>query len=61
MGCSARLDQGKLRNERCRQGDPVQHAVDPKWQAWDVYRQLTGDNNIAKAYQALHEYTNEGK
>jgi photosystem II stability/assembly factor-like uncharacterized protein len=30
-------------------------------QAWDVYRQLTGDNNIAKTYQALHEYANEGK
>jgi hypothetical protein len=39
----------------------LEHAVDVKWQAWDVYRQLTGDNNIAKTYQALHEYTNEGK
>ena len=56
------LTRVKLRNERCRQGDPAPgHAVDLKRQAWDVYRQLTGDNNIAKTYQALHEYTNEGK
>ena len=39
----------------------LEHVVDLKWQAWDAYRQLTGDNNIAKTYQALHEYTNEGK
>ena len=39
----------------------LEHAVDLKWQAWDVHRHLTGDNNIAKTYQALHEYTNEGK
>ena len=39
----------------------LEHAVDLKWQAWGVYRQLTGDNNIAKTYPALHEYTNEGK
>lgn len=39
----------------------LEHAVDLKWQAWDVYRQLTGDNNTAKTYQALLEYRNEGK
>jgi hypothetical protein len=39
----------------------LEHAVDLKWQAWDAYRRLTGDSNIAKTYQAQHEYTNEGK
>ena len=39
----------------------LEHVVDLKWQTWDVYRQLTVDNTIAKTYPALHEYTNEGK
>ena len=62
MGCSARLDQGKPRNERAGKAILLlEHAVDLKWHAWNVYRQLTGDSNIAKTYQALLEYTNEGK
>jgi hypothetical protein len=32
-------------------------AHDLQWSSWDIYVQLTPENNIAKTYAALHEYS----
>lgn len=31
----------------------MEHMIDLKWQGWDIYVQLTPENNTAKTYAAL--------
>jgi hypothetical protein len=35
------------------------HKIDGQyqWDSWNIYRELTSDNDIAKTYQALSEFT----
>ena len=34
----------------------LEHAIDMKWQGWDIFGQLTPENNSAKTFAALHEF-----
>jgi hypothetical protein len=37
----------------------MEHAVDLKWNGWDIYVQLTPENNTAKTYAALAGFSQQ--
>lgn len=38
----------------------MEHAVGMSWQGWDIYVQLTPENDVAKTYSALEAFTQQG-
>jgi hypothetical protein len=39
----------------------LEHAIDLKWQGWDIFGQLTRENNSAKTYAALAEFASNSE